>query len=472
MFSTPNLVTNNKQINLAYRLAVATVQGNIYPYKDGLLEEEKPCLLAGLGYSTPWTRDTAINVWNATGLIYPDISLNTLKSVMGKNKKGYFIDGQYWDRIIWTIGAWWQYLYTGDKEFLAMAYEAICNSIEYFEDTEFSKQINLFRGPACYGDGVSAYPDIYAKHGESGILSFAEKCHDLCVEEGVGIPMYTLSTNCLYYYAYILADKMAKELNKEKQYHDKAERIKEAINHTFWNEKRGTYDYIYDNFGGCDSQEGLGISFAILFGVADDEKIKKIVKNHKTTDFGIPCVYPSFSRYDTEDGMSFGRHSGTVWPHVQGFWADALLKNRYNKLFDREFKLQTENALKYYQFAEIYHPITGEIYGGTQEDACKGIVSWNSEPFQTWSATAYLRNVYMNLVGLNFCENGIEFVPRKTELTDEINLYYLKYRNSILNIKISGNGENIKSFKINGIDNEPFIDSELCGLQNIEIELM
>ena len=78
----------------------------------------------------------------------------------------------------------------------------------------------------------------------------------------------------------------------------------------------------------------------------------------------------------------------------------------------------------------------------------------------------------MNLVGLNFCENGIEFVPRKTELTDEINLYYLKYRNSILNIKISGNGENIKSFKINGIDNEPFIDSKLCGLQNIEIELM
>ena len=473
MISTPYLVTNNKQINLAYRLAIATVAGNIYPYKAGVLEEVKPCLLAGLGYSTPWTRDTAMNVWNAAGLICPDVALNTLKSVMGRDEKGYFIDGEYWDRIIWTIGAWWQYLYTGDKEFLKIAYEAVCNSLEYFENTEFSEELNLFRGAACYGDGVSAYPDIYAAHNWSGIIEFSKRNRELCVDKGVGIPMYTLSTNCLYYYSYVLADKMGCELGLKEKYTGKALKMKNAINNTFWNEEKGTYDYICDNFGGCESQEGLGISFAILFGVADNDKVKKIIKNHKTTEYGIPCVYPSFPRYNTPDGMEFGRHSGTVWPHVQGFWADAVLKDDRSDLFDKELMLQTENALRFYQFAEIYHPISGEMYGGVQENKGKGIAYnyWDCKPCQTWSATAFLRNIYMDFVGLKYRENGIEYVPSGTELADNISLYNLKYRSAVININIIGKGKEIKSFSIDGIESKPFISNELYGTHNIEIEL-
>ena len=170
----PFFTTDNDAVNKAYRLATADLQANILPFKDGILESKKPVIIAGLGYCTPWTRDAAINTWNAGGIICPDISLNTLKSVLGKNEKGYYIDGEYWDRIIWTVGAWQQYLYTGDTEFLKIAYDAVINSLEYFEKTEFNEELNLFRGPACYGDGVAAYPDIYAKHMQSGIISFAE----------------------------------------------------------------------------------------------------------------------------------------------------------------------------------------------------------------------------------------------------------------------------------------------------------
>ena len=467
----PFLSTDNKKINDAYRLAIATLSANILPFKDGILESEKPVIIAGLGYTTPWTRDAAINTWNAGGLICPEVALNTLKSVTVKGDKGYFIDGEYWDRIIWTIGAWWQYLYTGDKEFLKMAYEAVVNSLEYFENTEFSKELNLFRGPACYGDGVAAYPDIYAKHGESGIITFASENKDLCEENGVGIPMYTLSTNCLYYYAFVLADKMAKELGMAEKYAFKAQKMYDAINSVFWDEDKGTYNYIYDKFGGCDYQEGIGLSFAILFGIADENKKQLIFENYKTTKSGIPCVYPSFSRYDTKDGMGFGRHSGTVWPHVQGFWADAAAKNGRVQIFDKEFSAQTENAVRYYQFAEIYHPLTGEIYGGRQERDGNGITEWRSEPYQTWSATAYLRNVYMNLVGLEFCENGLKFAPVKSGLAENISLKGLKYRNCILNINISQSGEEATSFKVNGETCEPFISADSCGELNIEIDL-
>jgi len=471
MKNIPYLTTNNLDIDRAYRLALATLCANIYPFKDGVLQSEKPVVIAGFGYTTPWTRDAAINTWNAGGLVCPEITKDTLLSVLERDEKGHRIGGEYWDKIIWTTGAWWQYIYTGDVEFLKLAHEAVINTLEEMENTEYSEPIGLFRGPACYGDGVAAYPDIYAKHGFSGIIEFSRHNKDLCEKKGVGIPMYSLSTNCLYYHAYVLADKMSKELGLESQYIQKADKMYSAINRVFWNEEKGTYNYLFDKFGGCDYQEGLGISFAMLFGVADQEKINKIFKNHKTTLFGIPCVYPSFPRYETSDGMGFGRHSGTVWPHVQGFWADAAASCGKRELFEKEFILQTQNALRYLQFSEIYHPLTGERYGGRQEHGNGIDDKWISQPYQTWSATAYLRNVYMDLVGMRFGENGIAFEPMLCSDVNKITLTNVKYRKATLNIFISGKGESIKSFQLDNKPTDPFIPADISGEHDIHIEL-
>ncbi len=306
---------------------------------------------------------------------------------------------------------------------------------------------------------------------KSGIISFAEECRELCVNRGVGIPMYTLSTNCLYYYAYVLADKMADELHRPVHFSEKAKNMKKAINNAFWSSEKGSYTYIYDSFGGCDSQEGMGISFAILFDVADEEKKRSILANHHTTPHGFPCVYPSFSRYDTPDGQSFGRHSGTVWPQIQGFWTSAVASCKDSVLFDREFAAQTANALRSMQFAEIYHPLTGEPYGGRQENYGIAITDWNAEPHQTWSATAYLRNVYMDLMGMEFKPDKIVFCPVESTLVKKRELKGLRYRNAVLNISVSGEGSDIKTFCVNGEERKPFISADESGELNIEIVL-
>lgn len=466
--NTPYFTCSNEQINTAYRLAIANLNANILPFQDGILEEKVPVIIAGLGYETPWTRDAAINTWNAGGMLCPEISLNTLKSVLIKDTNGYRIGGEYWDAIIWTTGAWYQYLYTGDLEFLEMAYDATMNSLSYFEETEFDEEKNLFRGAACYGDGVAAYPDIYASHGQSGIICFADM-KEYCHKKGVGIPMMALSTNCLYYNAYRIADRMAQELGKTPCCHAKAEAIYHAINTYFWSDEKENYQYLIDPFGGCDHEEGLGSAFAILFGIADEEKTKKILKNQHITKNGIPCVWPTFDRYRTADGMGFGRHSGTVWPHVQGFWADAAAKSNNIPVFDNELNAQTQNALKNYQFAEIYHPITGEIYGGRQERG-NGIIEWCAQPYQTWSATAYLRNIYMNLAGMQFDTDGIHFHPVKTSLMDSMELTNFKYRNCVLHISIEKADASPK-FLLDGAEQEPFLSKDLTGNHEIQILL-
>ena len=445
MNSYTYIKTDNDKVNTAYHIAVSDLYGNIKPFKGGLLEEEKPVIIAGMGYDTPWTRDAAINTLNAGGILFPEVSKNTLLSVLKKENGRLMIDGEYWDSIIWTWGAWQYYLYTGDKEFLKLAFEATKNSLEYFENTEFDGEDNLFRGAACYGDGVAAYPDIYASHGESGIITFASECKDKCANSGVGIPMKALSTNCLYYYAYVMADKMAVEFNEENIFSSKAEKIKLAINKNFWMEDKGYYRYIIDEFGGCDYFEGMGNSFAILFDVADDVQKKTILKSAPITPNGIACVYPSFERYKSFKEGGYGRHSGTVWPHIQSFWADAAFNNDEYDITQKEFAALTKSACRDGFFAEIYHPETGEMYGGLQEFSKGGIIEWESMKKQTWSATGYLHIIFANIIGMRFAKDGLYIKPVLPAEVNSLELRGLKIRNMTLNISIKAkNGKKAK----------------------------
>ena len=139
--------------------------------------------------------------------------------------------GQYWDAVVWATGAWNHYLYTGDRKFLALALEATKNSLAYFEQTEFDPQDNLFRGPG-WSDGVAAYPDEYANAGgSSGILDWPKHNPGKVSKPGFGIPIKALSTNCLYYNAYVTVDKMATELKVpvDPQWKIKAENLEKAV---------------------------------------------------------------------------------------------------------------------------------------------------------------------------------------------------------------------------------------------------
>lgn len=53
MYTLPTLNTDNEDINLAYRIAMGDIYSNIASFRDGLLTEPKPVLLAGAGYKSP-----------------------------------------------------------------------------------------------------------------------------------------------------------------------------------------------------------------------------------------------------------------------------------------------------------------------------------------------------------------------------------------------------------------------------------
>ena len=461
----PSLSSDNDDVDRAWRLALDDLMSNICLYQEGLLKEKAPVMLAGSGYDTPWTRDASINTWNAGGLLVPEVARNTLLSVLveedaavqdgasgaGSAEEGpadsaeaensascgtghggrIRVGGQYWDAIIWVIGAWNYWLYTGEKGWYDLMRECAVNSLAYFEETEWDDRMGLFRGPACYGDGIAAYPDRYVT-GESGILAFPRYFPEKCAGKGVGIPLFTLSTNCLYAEAYRLACR----LTGDASYQKKSDSLKARINEVFWNEKKGLYDYAVDRWGREDRQEALGQSFAILFGIADERKRESILKNIEISPNGITCLYPTYERYLP---YGIGRHSGTVWPFAQAFFADAAAGTSPER-FAFELRALTRNALRSGQFAEIYHPETGEPYGGFQEAGGPIQDCWASVSRQTWSATGYLRMVLLDLAGLRFEPGGIRIRPVKVLELNCLTLTGLKYRGAVIDLEITPSG--------------------------------
>ena len=448
----PTLNTDHPTVNAAFRIAIGDLLGNVVPFQGGLLEQPAPVILAGLVYDRPWTRDASINAWNGASLLMPEVCRNTLLSVLTRSEGKLRIGGQYWDCIVWTTGAWHHYLYTGDEQFLALALEATKNSLAFFEQTEFDAKDGLFRGPG-WSDGVAAYPDEYVSPGcPMDILAWPRLHPDKASKPGYGIPMKALSTNCLYYNAYVTAEKMALELQTpvDPQWKARAADLKRAINRQLWNEQNGCYRFLIGPFGKCDHQEGLGSSYALLFGVADAERAESVFAHQYVAPAGIPCGWPNLRRYQRADGMSFGRHIGTVWPQIQGFWAEAVAQAGKPDVFGHELFNLAAHASRDKHFAEIYHPITGKTYGGWQENGKEGIILLPATSRQTWAATAYLRMILLGLAGLRFDTDGVRFQPCVPKGISVVELKNIHYRKMTLDVTIRGAGTKIKQRVING----------------------
>ena len=102
-------LTNLIGINTAYAEPATYNRDDLVTYPPGTF------VRAGGGYPLPqrWTRDAAVNAWNATNLLAPIVGRNTLWSVVNRQSDGSLLvqqdDGEWWDQIVWVLGAWDHY---------------------------------------------------------------------------------------------------------------------------------------------------------------------------------------------------------------------------------------------------------------------------------------------------------------------------------------------------------------------------
>jgi hypothetical protein len=225
----------------AYSLALNNLLDiNTVPYtsstndSSGLLQDPPGTYVqAGSGYPEPWTRDDAVNSWNAASLLEPQVAANTLWAVVDKQSNGQLIvqqDDETWDMVVWITAAWNQYLLTGDQTFLQNAYQTAINTLNLQESQAYNSSYGLFEGPAFFNDGIAGYPAPPANATESlgsYVLSYP----------GTSTQM-TLSTNELYYSAFADAAQMASALGQPvstvASLNAQAAALKTAINQYLW----------------------------------------------------------------------------------------------------------------------------------------------------------------------------------------------------------------------------------------------
>ena len=201
----------------------------------------------GGDYHTPWIRDASINSWNAGSLLAPDVARNTLWAVCERQANGKLIvqrDKQWWDKVIWVVAAWSHYAITGDRDFLANAYEAAAETLNQSRQQHFNADYGLFEGGSVLNDGIAGYPQP----------PFDPKVKSTFVlDHPGGAKLMALSTNCVYVGAYRCAARMAKELGKPEReirpLEQAAAGLKKAINRHFWMPEKSTYGYFIHGVG-------------------------------------------------------------------------------------------------------------------------------------------------------------------------------------------------------------------------------
>ncbi len=449
--------SKNPAINDAFRLAVLTVDINT----------RRGILAAGGDYGGEWTRDIAINSWNGVSLLRPSVAEKSLWSVtINRDTIGH----QYWDKILWAIAAWNHFLVTGDKEFLAQSYRCSDSTMRTLERMTFDPGSGLFLGPSVFNDGIAGYPEPVYEPGNysSSVLDFKNSSRIKC-----------LSTNCVYYGAYLALAKMSLFLKANhaitEGYQHKAGELKKNILASFYNRSENRFNYLIDQRGNVDtSQEALGISFAVLFGIVDGQQAERLTAHAVVSTFGITSISPDFPRYSKEMP---GRHNNIIWPFVNGFFARAALIAGDYATFDHELFSQTHLALDEdkgnYNFREVYNPYSGKPDGGYQDwGESRRNYHWESCRSQTWSATAYIAMVFNGLLGMTFHAESLSFAPYLPDEIGPVELRDLRYRKSQLTIVINGRGHSITSFTVDGRKRTDYsVPSSMEGEHRIVIVL-
>jgi len=135
---------------------------------------------------------------------------------------------------------------------------------------------------------------------------------------------------------------------------------------------------------------------------------------------------------------------------VQGFWAEAAVRQRRMDLAMDELSKWTAHIRRDNQCDEMYHPETGRPYGGLNDWADGTIHPHTSASRQTWSATAYLRLFLFGLLGMRFSPQGLSLHPNLPEGLDWIEVHNLPYRKALLTIRVEGCGDRISLVRLDG----------------------
>ena len=414
---------------------------------EEMLDDIRPdgAFMAGEKWEGVWTRDISYSIVLSLALLHPEASK---KSLMAKVKNNRIIQdtgtGGSWpvstDRMTWALAAWEVFLATGDRDWLEQSYKIISNSVNDDLLVARNKTNNLMYGESSFLDWrKQSYPrwmqprDIYLSH--------------------------CLGTNVVHYQTYYILSQMAENLGKDQgRFAVVAQELKEAINTHLWQEEKGYYgQFLYGDRGGyalSPRSEALGEALAILYGVAEGERAQTVATHTPVLEYGIPSIYPQIPGVPPY-------HNDGVWPFVQAYWNWAQARAGNEKGLEHGLAALYRAAALFVTNKENFVAGTGDFKG----------TEINSDR-QLWSVAGNLAMIYRVYFGMQPDSYGLNFAPVvPRNFAGEKHLSNFRYRKALLDITLSGYGNKIASFTLDGEEVAPYLSADLEGAHTIVIEM-
>lgn len=403
-------------------------------------------LRTGLEWGGVWTRDVSYSIIHSMSYIQTEAAKTSLMCKV--NSKGEIIQdtgtGGAWpcstDREIWVGAAWEIYKVTGDMEWLKTVYPIAKKSLEVDMRTVFEEETGLVRG-------------------ESSFIDWREQSYPTWMEPADIYDTKCLGTNMVFYVALTSAAEMGRILGDDmtaEAFEAKAEQIKKGINEHLWMDDLGYYAQF---LGGRNDDllytksETLGQALSILWGVAEGERAERLSECVPVVDYGAPVFWPWIP-----DQPPY--HNQAVWPFVQSYWIHASAKAGNEEGVLHGVGAVWRAVMMYATNKENYVADTGN-WRGTQINSSNML----------WSLSGNLSITFKLLMGMNFQADAIMFapvVPRNLQAERTVRNFH--YRNATLDITVSGYGDSIKSFKLDGEElAEAVVPGNLEGHHTVEI---
>jgi hypothetical protein len=433
----PQYHSSYKITDALYNLALEEMQKAVEP--DSTFR-------TGKEWGGVWTRDISYSIILSMAVLQPKVAVYSL---MKKVQDGRIIQdtgtgGAYpvsSDRMIWAVAAYEVYKVTGDEDWLKKAYQIIKKSAEDDVSNVYDKETGLVRG-------------------ESSFLDWREETYPKWMQPADIYESECLGTNVVHYQVNKVLAAMAKLLKDpaESTYTERSNTIRKGINQHLWTAGKGYYgQYLYGrNFKTLSQRsEALGEALAVYFDAADAAQQQSVIANTPVNAFGIPCIYPQIP------GI-LPYHNKAVWPFVETYWAMASAKAGNETSVLRAISAIYRPAALFLTNKENFVVSDGD-YAGTQINSSNML----------WSLSGNIALVYKVLFGIHYNVHNIEFKPFVPQsLAGKRSLENFKYRNAILDISISGFGNQIKGLWLDGKRQMNFsIPATLQGNHTIKIIL-
>lgn len=394
--------------------------------------EPDTTLRTGKEWAGVWTRDVSYSILLSMAYLQPEASMISLRKKVDSMERIIQDTGSggAWpvstDREIWSVAAYEVYKVTGDKEWLKFIYPVIKRSLETDYKSVYDEKTGLVKG-------------------ETSFIDWREQSHPKWMQCADIFNTETLSTSIVHSRAWNVLGAMAEELGDTEtalMARSQADRIAQAVNARLWMPSKGYYGmYLYgrDNLIMNPRVETLGESLAIMWGIADQERARIITENNPTTPFGVAIFYPQIA-----DMPAY--HNNALWPWVASWWALANAKAGNEAGVMQAIGSVFRPAALFCTNKENFNLDNGDI--ATRLNSSNML----------WCLSGNLAITHKILFGIDFRKDTLVFHPFVPKaLAGTRTLHNFKYREATLDITVKGHGNVIKTFKVNGKKQQPFI---------------